>query len=286
MHKKSGSIDTAEDLPINYDLYTPAGGAKTTFPIVLFIHGFKGFKDWGVFPDACEEIARAGFAVVAFNLSLNGVGNSMTEFERLDLFERETLSQDLSDVGTVIEALKNKEITSEKVTLDTDRIGIIGHSRGGHTAVAAAAEYTDIHCLVTWSAVANYNERWTKEMQSDWNVKGFTEIPNTRTGQMMRVGKIVYEDAIQNSDTLMADKRVQELYIPCLFIAGKEDESVNFTDTERLYKLCPSHDKELRLLQGTGHTFDATHPFEGEDFPRKFNEVLEFTEGWLIEYLS
>ncbi len=284
--KKSGSIHSAESLPIYYDLYAPSGSAKTIFPIVLFIHGFKGFKDWGVFPDACEEIARSGFAVVAFNLSLNGVGESMTEFDRLDLFERETLSQDLNDVGSVIEALKRKEISSEKVTLNTDRIGIIGHSRGGHTAVAAAAEYTDIHCLVTWSAVANYNERWTKEMQSDWNIKGYTEIPNTRTGQIMKVNKIVYEDANQNSDKLMADKRVQELYIPCMFIAGKEDESVNFTDTEKLYKLCPSQDKELRLLQGTGHTFGASHPFEKEDFPRKFEEVLELTEGWLIEYLS
>jgi uncharacterized protein len=45
-------------------------------PVILFVHGFKGFKDWGAFPDACEEFARVGFAVVAFNLSLNGVGKT------------------------------------------------------------------------------------------------------------------------------------------------------------------------------------------------------------------
>ncbi|MGF1670102.1 MAG: alpha/beta hydrolase family protein [Balneolaceae bacterium] len=284
--KKSGQINSTENLPIYYDLYTPVGGNKSAFPIILFIHGFKGFKDWGPFPDACEELSRAGFAVVAFNLSLNGVGESMTEFDQLDLFERQTLSQDLKDVGSVIDAIKNKEIMSDKVILDSDRIGILGHSRGGHTAVASAAEYSDIHCLVTWSAVANYNERWTKEMISDWKKKGYTEILNARTGQVMRVGKVVYDDAIKNAERLIAVNRVKELHIPCLFIAGKDDESVPFSDTELLHKNCPSVEKEIRLLTGTGHTFDASHPFEEQDFPKKFNEVLGFTEGWFLEYLG
>jgi uncharacterized protein len=100
----------------------------------------------------------------------------MSEFDEPELFARETLSQDLEDIGSVIEAVKNKEISSDKFTLDTDRIGIIGHSRGGHTAVAAAAEYSEIQCMVTWSAVADYNTRWTDEMIKDWNGKGFTEI--------------------------------------------------------------------------------------------------------------
>lgn len=284
--KKSGSVPSTENLPIYYDLYTPAGGTRNSFPVILFVHGFKGFKDWGPFPALCEELSRAGFAVVAFNLSLNGVGESMTEFDQLDLFERETLSQDLTDAGTVIEAIKNKNISTEKAILNTDKIGILGHSRGGHTAVAAAAEYADIHCLVAWSAVADYNERWTDHMVSDWETKGYTEIPNARTGQIMRVGKVVYDDALENADKIMAINRVRELHIPCLFIAGKEDEAVSFSDTEKLYKQCPSSDKEMRLLSKAGHTFNSSHPFDEEDFPEKFNEALEFTESWFLEYLS
>jgi len=284
--KNSGSIPSTENIPIHYDLYTPVGGNKNSVSVILFIHGFKGFKDWGPFPDMCEELSRAGFAVVAFNLSLNGVGKSMTDFDRLDLFERETLTQDLLDTGSVIEAIKNKEIKSDKVILDSDRIGIIGHSRGGHTAVVAAAEYSNIQCLVSWSAVANYNERWTDKMISDWKNKGYTEISNARTGQIMKVGKIVYEDALENSDRLTAINRVKDLYIPCLFIAGKEDESVPFSDTVNLHKQCPSSDKEIRLIPRAGHTFNTAHPFEEEDFSQKFNEVLEFTEGWFLEYLS
>lgn len=286
VNKESGSVKSGEGLPIYYDLYSPSVTPSTVVPVVLFIHGFKGFKDWGAFPDACEELARAGFAVIPFNFSLNGIGKNMTEFDQLDLFERETLSQDLDDIGTVINAIKQKEIASDRVQLDTDRIGIIGHSRGGHTAVTAAAEYSEIMCLVTWSAVANYNARWSDQMKKDWDEKGYTEIINSRTNQTMRVGKTVYEDALENSDSLIAIKRVRELHIPSMFIAGKNDEAVPYSDSEKLYRACPADEKEVRIIDDAGHTFNVSHPFEDEKFPKAFEEVLDLTEGWLIESLK
>jgi uncharacterized protein len=284
--KQSGSIPSTENLPVYFDLYAPVTNHGTPVSVLLFVHGFKGFKDWGAFPDACLELARAGFGVVSFNLSLNGVGKSMTEFDEPELFARQTLTQDLEDIGSVIEGVKTKQIAHEKVTLDTDRIGIIGHSRGGHTAVAAAAEYSDIHCLVTWSAVADYNARWSKEMISDWKDHGYTEILNSRTGQKLKLGKVVYDDAIRNAERLMAIKRAEELYIPCMFIAGKEDEAVPYSDSVSLFRKAPAQDKEVRLIDETGHTFGVSHPFEGEDFPEPFSEVMDLTEGWFLEHLK
>jgi uncharacterized protein len=284
--KQSGSIPSSENLPIYYDLYAPVTTEGSIFPVILFLHGFKGFKDWGAFPDACEELARAGYAVIAFNFSLNGVGENMLEFDEPELFERQTLSQDLKDVGSVIEAIKDKSISSNKIILNTDQMGIIGHSRGGHTAVVAAAEYSDIHCMVTWNTVADYNSRWSKEMISDWNKKGYTEIKNSRTGQVLKLGKVVYDDAIQHADRLMAIRRIQELHIPSMFIGAKDDESVPFLETEKLFRKSPADDKEIRLIKDAGHTFNVSHPFEEDDFPPQFSEVLDFTEGWFLEYLK
>lgn len=284
--KHSGSVQSRENLPIYYDLYTPVTNHGTVLPVILFVHGFKGFKDWGAFPDACEELARAGFAVLAFNHSKNGVGENMMEFDQPELFAKQTLSGDLDDIGTLIEAVKSKEITNEKVILDTDQIGIIGHSRGGHTAVSAAAEFSEIQCLVTWSAVSDYNSRWSKKMISDWNKNGFTEIKNSRTGQVLKLNVDVYTDAQKNADRLMAIKRVKELHIPTLFIAGKQDEAVSYNETEKLYRNCPSDHKEIRLIDNAGHTFEVSHPFEDDDFPTEFSEVLDFTEGWFLEYLK
>ena len=284
--KQSGSVPSEEGLPIYYDLYAPVTTIGTVFPVILFLHGFKGFKDWGAFPDACEELAREGFVVVSFNFSLNGVGEGMMEFDEPELFARQTLSSDLKDVGVIIDAIKQKKIESDKVILDTDRFGILGHSRGGHTAVAAAAEYSNIQCLVTWNAVADYNERWSSEMIADWEQKGFTEIKNSRTGEVLKVSKEVYDDALKHADKLMAIRRIQELHIPTLFVAAKKDEAVPFSDSESLFRKSPADDKEIRIIANAGHTFNISHPFEEEDFPPEFSEALAFTEGWFLEHLK
>lgn len=284
--KESGSVPSSEGLPIYYDFYVPSGNSAKQFPVILFLHGFKGFKDWGAFPDACAEISAAGFAVLAMNFSLNGMGDNMLEFDQLDLFARETLSQDLDDVGTIISALQEETISTDKAGLNTDKIGILGHSRGGHTAVAAAAEYSEIACLVTWSAVADYNARWSDKMIADWNEKGVTKIKNGRTGQMMPVNEVVYKDALANADRLMAVKRIRELDLPALFIHSKGDEGVPFHEAEKLYRNCPSEEKELKLIPGSGHTFDISHPFEDEEFPEAFQQALDSTIEWFEYYLQ
>lgn len=284
--KSSGAIDSTEGLPIRYDLYKPNGSTAESYPIILFLHGFKGFKDWGPFPAACEELSSAGFAVIAFNFSLNGVGENLLEFDKLDLFGRETLSQDLDDVASVVEALKKEDIHSGKAALNTDEMGILGHSRGGHTAVAAAAEHPEIACLVTWSAVADYNARWSTDMIEDWETKGVTEIKNGRTGQIMPVKKVVYDDARQNADRVIALKRVKSLYLPSLFIHAKGDEAVSHRESEKLYRNCPSKEKELKLIPGSGHTFDGAHPFVDEEFPAPFEDALNATINWFQDYLQ
>ncbi|WP_372633523.1 alpha/beta hydrolase family protein [Fodinibius sp.] len=290
--KQSGSIPSTENLPIYYDLYTPEEAKEEqSLPLILFLHGFKGFKDWGAFPEACASLSSAGFAVLAMNFSLNGVGKSMTEFDQLDLFARETLSQDLEDVGSLIQAFKDDAIdfdTSKSLstTIDPSRIGLLGHSRGGHTAVAAAAEYPEVQCLVTWSAVADYNARWSDKMIADWRERGVTEIINGRTGQVMPVKKTVYEDAQANADRLMAIKRVRELNLPALFIHSKGDEAVPYDEAEKLFNQCPSDHKELKLMPDSGHTFDTSHPFEDETFPDTFQQVLHHTRQWFQNHLQ
>lgn len=281
----SGQTPSSEGLPIRWDLYTPISGTSREFPVVIFLHGFKGFKDWGPFPDACEDLARSGFGVLAMNFSLNGIGENKTELDRLDLFERETLSQDLDDIGTIIHALQKGEIQDSHSHLNTDTLGIVGHSRGGHTAIVAASEFESIQCLVTWSAVGNYIGRWAEDKIEKWKSKGYIEIENSRTGQIMKVGKVVFEDAVSNADQLMAMKRVSDVRIPSLFIHAREDETVPYTDSEELHIECAAKEKELRLVANTGHTFGASHPFEEMDFPAPFLEVLEWTIGWFREYL-
>jgi dienelactone hydrolase len=42
-----------------------AGGRGSPRPAVIVMPGFKGFKDWGMFPPFCERLARAGLSAVS-----------------------------------------------------------------------------------------------------------------------------------------------------------------------------------------------------------------------------
>lgn len=281
----SGIIDSTEGNPIRWDLYSPISGASRMYPVILFIHGFKGFKDWGAFPDACEEIARNGYGVLAFNLSLNGIGENKFEFDRLDLFAKQTFSQDLNDIDSVIQALQDGRIKNAHTSLNTDCMGIIGHSRGGHVAAVAAAEFDVIQCLVTWSAVANYLEFWSDSMKSDWKKEGVTQIVNGRTNQKMPLNKSVFEDAQNNEHRVIALHRVKEVVAPSLFIHGKQDETVPQSHAEELYSNSGAKKKAVKLIAKAGHTYGTAHPFEENDFPKPFQQLLDETIDWFDEYL-
>ena len=286
--KISDSLESTEGLPIRYDVYSLADQEPAANPTILFLHGFKGFKDWGTFPAVCERMATAGFAVVAMNFSLNGIGENPLEFDRLDLFGRETLSQDLNDVGSVLKGIRQGEVTADGQSLNGKNVGILGHSRGGQTAVAAAAEYPAITCLVTWSAVADYNARWSEQQIADWKSVGVTEIKNGRTGQIMPMKKVVWDDARENADRVIALNRVDELNIPALFIHSRGDDAVPYEDARQLYGACVSEEKELFLLltEGGGHTFGGSHPFEAEEFPQQLEQAVEKSIGWFVDHLK
>lgn len=282
--KESGQIASTEGLPIRYDIYVPIPESNP-LPVLIFIHGFKGFKDWGAFPDAYADLAERGYGVLALNLSRNGVGENLTEFDRLDLFADQTFSQDLQDIKTVVEALSEGKISSEHVELDVMRIGMIGFSKGAHLAIVAAKELYEINCLVTWGAVDNWLNFWTDEQKKAFESQGYIEVENKRTGQIMRVNRSVYDDLVKNKSTLLASTAVKELYIPTCFIHGAADESVSPKCTDALYEACPAEDKRRLSIKGASHTFNVSHPFTMSDFPDAFSEVLQHTSDWFELHL-
>ena len=94
--------------------------------IVLFSHGFKGFKDWGCFNLIADVFANHGFVFVKFNFSHNGTTISdPVNFTDLDSFGNNNFSKELDDLGYVIDWIDDStEFSSQDISL-------IGHSRGG-----------------------------------------------------------------------------------------------------------------------------------------------------------
>lgn len=231
-------------------------------PLVIFCHGFKGFKDWGCFPYMLDKIAAEGNFVVSFNFSYNGVGeegNELTEFTRPDRFAENTFTRELEDLESVIDYLENHR---EKFLYDLNNIILIGHSRGGGIVILQAAKDKRVKKLITLASVSTF-DRYSDRLKEDWKKKGYWEVQNSRTGQMMRMNVSILEDFERNAEALDIEKAAGKINIPWLIIHGTEDISVDYSSAETLHTLCQNGNSELKLLENTGHTFGAVHPFQG-----------------------
>jgi hypothetical protein len=200
--KHTGTLTSTDGNPIDFDLYAPHNDTSS-LPVLLFLHGFKGFKDWGTFPDAFFEMARNGFAVLAMNFSYDGINHETTLVDKPDLFYTQTISQEIEDVRIVVDAVMTGKIAQNSGLGDLYPLGIIGHSRGGLTAIVAAAEIDDITCLVTWGAVADSIDFLGPDAIHEWSTKGHTEITNSRTGQTLKI--------VENSSTIFSQTELNFL---------------------------------------------------------------------------
>ena len=64
-------------------------------PITVFAHGFKGFKDWGVWPLAAEIFAVKGQPFFKFNFSHNGTTpENLQDFADLEAFGANNFMRD------------------------------------------------------------------------------------------------------------------------------------------------------------------------------------------------
>jgi len=245
------------DLPVRADLRLPPGTGRVA--TILVLPGFKGFKDWGMFPPAARVWTEQGLATVTINTSRNGIGESREEFTDLEGFAKNTPDREKRDVELVAAAIRGGEVDAR---LDPDRIGILGHSRGGGVALLVAAQDPGLRCLVTWGSIATFL-RYTDRAIREWRKEGRLDVPNMRTGQMMWLDREVLEDLEAHREDYNLEQACRKIAVPALFIHGERDESVDVEDSRLLYKWCAAGEKKLEIIPKTGHTFGAVHPWAG-----------------------
>lgn len=250
-------------------------------PVVVFVHGFKGFKDWGPFSDWGRALAHAGFVSVHLNVSHNGVSaEAPTAFTELDRFARNTYTRELDDVAAVIDAVASHALPAAPI--DDSRIGLMGHSRGGGTAILQAARDDRVKALTTWAAVSTFIGRFTEAQIRDWQTQGHTEIVNSRTGQRMRMDRVVYDDAMAHADALDIEAAAQRLDIPWLIVHARDDDAVDASEAETL---AGANDRAQVLWAEGGHTFGGSHPHTGA-IPDSLQHVWDATIAFFSEHLG
>ena len=247
---------------------------------LVFVHGFKGFKDWGFGPYLGEYFANKGFFVITFNFSHNGIGENKTEFTELEKFAKNTFSREVRELNEIISAFRNDFF---EVKGDTP-LGLIGHSRGGAIVLLTASKRTDVDAIVTWAAISKL-DRYSKRQNQEWRKKGFFEILNTRTNQMMRLDIGLLDDIENNANSsLNIENALKNLNKPLLIAHGEQDLAVPIAEAEQLYNWSDKSRTEFYKLFSTGHTFDIVHPFNSTS--EKFEKLLDKTTNFFVNHLN
>jgi pimeloyl-ACP methyl ester carboxylesterase len=232
-----------------------AGGRGSPRPAVVVVHGFKGFKDWGLWPALAERLARAGLSAVTLNLSGSGVDDS-GEFVYPERFGHNTFSAELQDLRRVTDALAGGELG----VAPPSAVGLLGHSRGGGIAVLHAASDARITALATWAAISTV-ERWPASQRAAWRSAGVNEVKNVRTGQVLPLYPDVLDDIERHAAALDIEAAAARVAVPWLIVHGTDDEAVALAEGERLAAAAPG--ARFLAVEGAGHTFGAIHPWGG-----------------------
>jgi len=262
-------IPCVDGLTIRGEVYS----AEPSLGAVIICHGFKGFAHWAFFPHLARVLAENGLTAVTFDFSGSGVGRDRESFTETEAFGTNTFSRELEDLELIEDyARRRKWITG--------KFGLFGHSRGGGMAILfAAAEGSNVNSLVTWAAIS-YPGRWSPEDVLTWRKRGYAEVTNSRTGQVMRLGTDLLDDVELHGKTkLNIETAAGKIRVPWLIVHGTGDETVPSSEAEHLHSLSRGV-STLRLIEGANHGFDAKHPLN--DVPTALKQVVQETVNFFV----
>ena len=263
--------------PFLADIFYRKDGSKK--PVVIFSHGFKGFKDWGPFDLLAEKFAEAGFVYVKFNFSHNGTTiDQPVDFADLEAFGNDNLSIEMDDLAVVIDWVCSDTFPLDHNEYDTQHLYLMGHSRGGGISILKAKEDARVKKLCTWASVNEFSKYWTKEELEKIKRDGVAYVGNARTKQMMPIKWQMYENYFANLDRLFVPDAVRSLRIPFLIVHGTSDETIPFEAAVEMHSW--NKNSELLLLEKGNHNFGGKHPYpESEltpDLERAFQATIAF----------
>jgi uncharacterized protein len=264
-------IEGEHNKPILVDVYH--NKSKDKKPLVIFAHGYKGYKDWGAWHLVAQTFVDNGFVFVKFNFSHNGgTAEQPIDFPDLEAFGNNNFIIELDDLNSVLDWVFNYKMLQNKV--DLSNITLIGHSRGGGIVSIKAQEDTRVGKVITWASVSDYGARFPKgEALEAWRQKGVSYIENSRTKQQMPHYFQFYQNFIENKERLNIKRAVKNLKIPHLIIHGQADETVSLQEAENIHSWNPK--SELYIVEKANHTFGSKHPWKKPVLPDELIKVVE-----------
>lgn len=274
---KNIEIEGKHKRPILLDLFYMETGVPKD--VVIFCHGYKGYKDWGAWDLVAEQFAKNNFAFLKMNFSHNGgTPEQPIDFPDLEAFGNNNFLIELDDLNSVINFVHANNPYQKE--LNANNTSLIGHSRGGGIVVLKAGSDQRVHKIITWAGVSDFGSRFPKgETLELWKENGVAYISNARTKQQMPHYYQFYKSFKDNESRLTISTAAKQLNIPYLVIHGNNDETVSVEEAQNLASW--NSRAELQIIEGANHTFGSAQPFAEPKLPVHLSVAVENSINFL-----
>ena len=135
-----------------YDLVIPE---DWNGKLIVFIHGYMGYKDWGCWNLVSDYFSSKGFGFLKYNVSHNGgTLDNPIDFDDLEAFSRNNYVYELQDLEAIMNVIQGEFVNVPDIYL-------IGHSRGGGIALLES-DNGFVNKICTWAAISSIESRFPK----------------------------------------------------------------------------------------------------------------------------
>lgn len=274
---KNIQIEGKHVKPILADLFYKENNRQKK--VVIFCHGYKGYKDWGAWELVAQDFAEKNFFFLKMNFSHNGgTVEQPIDFPDLEAFGQNNFIKELDDLNSVIDWISTQDGLEKEI--NRNEISLIGHSRGGGIVLLKAADDKRIGKVITWAGVSDFASRFPGgEILEQWKRDGVAYITNARTNQQMPHYFQFYTTFKENETSLNIESAVKKLSVPYLILHGKKDETVPLHEAEKLKSW--NDMAQLKVLDEANHTFGSSQPWTENKLPKDLKLIVDFSLNFL-----
>lgn len=274
--KQDMTIISERNTDIYSTIYLPEKDNDKEYPLVVLLHGFIGSRkgDLNALDSAGIRLSENGVASIAIDFP--GCGDSEEPY----FYYTNTAME--NDVHSAINYM------AENYSIDTTKIGLLGHSMGGRIASLMAG--SDIAAVALWSpAAANGSAGIEDFMSGKENVEKMYE-------QAQKDGKVLFQDWGTDYEVELSPEFFEETFIskpldtlhayegPLFMAIGAEDDAIPRATFDDVIDSADNTSVLVRVIKDSaGHSFENVTDDKDTNI---INDVIEKTIDFFIREIG
>ncbi|MBE9063167.1 alpha/beta hydrolase [cf. Phormidesmis sp. LEGE 11477] len=253
----------AADLYLPSSLHAPSKSlSPQSIPVMVISHGYGDSRHLTDTVTLARQLAASGFAVAV----LEHVGSNRDYRANLsqgltqESFEAMTFINRPLDIKFLLDTLEQKNSTEFQGRLQLERVGVIGHSLGGYSALAAAGATIDIERLQSQCDPTTELTPTKVNMALLIQCRALELSASPETSQQLADGRLKDERvalviALAPLTNLFGSQGMSQIDVPVVIMGGARDVmSPIVLEQMHAFRWLQTPHKYFYLAENTAHT--------------------------------